>query len=453
MASDQVLYEAHAVGLRADLPVPLAAVLISGAAVVLLSFLLLSALWHKSLLRGDRAGAAIPRAVQAVIDSPFLRWPLKLLVLAFSLFVVVVALFGSNEQSFNLAPYALYVTFWVGLVPVSLLFGPVWKVVNPLRALHKLLVPLTGPAPAADQVHKLGLYPAAGFMLAYTWLELVYPDRAIPQTVGVVIVLYGSVQLVAALWYGEGWFERGDAFEVWSTLLGRFSVVGRRDDGRLVLRNPLDGSDGTAQVPGLAVFVCVMLGSTAFDGITRAEWYRKRISIDVTQYGKPTLFLVLTVLFVLALYYLGTAAAVLIAERRDKTREQHEGWHRLFAAPELYAHSIVPIAAGYAVAHYFSLLLFEGQLTWILASNPFYQEGVDYFGTFRNEIDLNLVSPEGIQAVQITGILLGHVLGVVLAHDRAVRVSKDARTALVSQLPLLGMMVAYTCGGLALLLG
>lgn len=453
MAADQVRYEAHAVAFRSDLPVDLWVVLTAGAGVVLGSFLLLSLLWHKSLLRGNRAGTPLPRAFQAVLDSPLLRWPVRLLVLVVSLFVVVVALLGSNEQSFNLAPYAFYVTFWVGLVPASLLLGPIWRAVNPLRTLHRLLVPLTGPAPAADQVDRLGLFPAAGFMLAYAWLELVYPDRAVPQNVGVVLVLYGSVQLVAALWYGEGWFERGDAFEAWSTLLGRFSVLGRRDDGRLVLRNPLDGSDGTPPVRGLSVFVCILLGSTAFDGITRTTWYRDHTSIDTTQYAKPSLYLVLTVLLVMSLYFLGSAAAVLIAEPRADASEQHEGWHRLFAAPELYAHSIVPIAAGYAIAHYFSLLIFEGQLTWILASNPFYQEGVDYFGTFRNEIDLTLVSPNGIQAVQISAILLGHVLGVVLAHDRAVRVTKDSRTALVSQLPLLAMMVAYTCGGLALLLG
>jgi hypothetical protein len=453
VTSDQVLYEAHAVGLRSDLPVDLWIVLTAGALAVVLSFVLLSSLWHTSKLRGDRAGAPVPSAVQAVLDSPVLRWALRLVTLALALFVVAVALLGSNQTAFNLSPYAFYVTFWVGLIPASLLLGPVWRAVNPLRTLHRLLVPLTGPAPAADQVDRLGLYPAAGFMLAYAWLELVYPDRAIPQTVAVVMVLYASVQLVAALWYGEGWFERGDAFEVWSTLLGRFSVLGRREDGRLVVRNPLDGADGTPQQRGLAAFVCVVLGSTAFDGVTRAQWYQSRVSLDTTKYLTPTWVMAVVILVILTAYVLGTVAALVIAEGRTGEGVPEQGWRRLVQAPELYAHSIVPIAAGYAVAHYFSLLLFEGQLTWILASNPFYQEGVDYFGTFRNEIDLNVVSASTISAVQVSAIILGHVLGVVLAHDRAVRLHKDPRTALLSQLPLLVMMVAFTCGGLALLLG
>ena len=118
-----------------------------------------------------------------------------------------------------------------------------------------------------------------------------------------------------------------------------------------------------------------------------------------------------------------------------------------------FAHSLVPIAAGYAVAHYFSLLVFEGQLTWILASNPFAQDGVDLFGTYRNEIDLRLVAPRVIAAVQVGAIVLGHVLGVVLAHDRAVRLAGTQRAARRSQYPLLAVMVGLTVGGLGLLLG
>lgn len=118
--------------------------------------------------------------------------------------------------------------------------------------------------------------------------------------------------------------------------------------------------------------------------------------------------------------------------------------------PDLLAHSVVPIAAGYAVAHSFSLLLFEGQLTWILASNPLAAPDVDVFGTYRNEVDLTVVSPTTIAVVQVGAIVVGHVVGVVLAHDRAVRLRGRART---SQLPLLGVMVGLTVGGLGLLLG
>ncbi|MBX6766832.1 MAG: hypothetical protein IRY90_06740 [Actinomadura rubrobrunea] len=59
----------------------------------------------------------------APMDAPS-RSPLAVLVVA-------VAFTGPPPQSADLAPWALYVTFWVGLVPASVLLGPVWRRVNP----------------------------------------------------------------------------------------------------------------------------------------------------------------------------------------------------------------------------------------------------------------------------------------------------------------------------------
>jgi hypothetical protein len=118
--------------------------------------------------------------------------------------------------------------------------------------------------------------------------------------------------------------------------------------------------------------------------------------------------------------------------------------------PALFAHSLVPIAAGYAIAHYFSLLLLDGQATWILASNPFGRPDVDLFGTYGNAIDYTAISPRAIANVQVGAIVLGHVLGVVLAHDRAVRAGGHRTTG--GQLPLVAVMVGFTVGGLSLLL-
>ncbi len=430
---------AHAVSVRSDLPVPLLAVLMAGAFAVVVTFVALGAFWHTAKLGGDRAGAVLPDGLQRVLDSRALLGVARAVVLVVVLFVVFVALFGPTETSFSLAPYAFYVTFWVGLVPASLLFGAVWKAVNPLRTIAAGLTRLTGPPPGDGGLHRLGLWPASGFLLAYAWVELVFPDRAVPRTLGILLVAYAVVQLVAALWYGPDWFGCGDCFEAYSTLLGRLSPLGRRADGLWVLRNPLDGADGTVLSPGLAMFVTALVGTTGFDGITRATWYQDRFVNSGTEVLLPTAGLLLVVLAVSGLY----AAATSFAGR----------WTGIRGAPALFAHSVVPIAAGYAIAHYFSLLFFEGQLTWILLSNPFGQDGVDYFGTYRNTVDLTVLSPHTIAVVQVAAIVLGHVLGVVLAHDRAVRLSGRDRDARRAQYPLLLVMVGLTVGGLGLLLG
>jgi hypothetical protein len=428
---------AHGVGSRADLPVPVWLAITGAACAVVATFAVLGLLWRKPRLRPD-AGRPLPTALAAAVDHPVTTGVLRALVLAVTLLVVVVAVAGPTVPDQNLGVYAFYITFWVGLVPASLLFGPVWRRVNPLRTLHTLLARITGPPPADDRLERMGLWPAAGALLLYSWLELALPSRSQPTTVGLFLVCYGAAQLCAGLWFGPGWFARGDGFEVYSTLLGRLAPIGRRSDGHLVLRNPLDGADGTPPVPGLAAVVVVLLGGTGFDGISRTQWWQTGPgALDDPAGLIATLGLLATVGLVGALY----VAATTLSSRISGAA----------AGPTTYAHSLIPIAAGYAIAHYFSLLLLDGQRTWRLASDPF-QTGLDLFGTATNLIDYTAVSPRMISLVQVGAIVLGHVLGVVLAHDRAVRVASPGG-AVVAQYPLLVVMVAFTVGGLGLLLG
>ena len=430
---------AHGVGGRADLPVPFALAVYGAAFAVVASFLALVLLWRTPRLRGDAAGRPMPQALEAVVESGVLRGVLRALVLAATLLVIVVALAGPPSLNDNLAPYALYVTLWVGLVPVSLLLGPVWRVVNPLRTLHTGLARVTGPAPAVDRLPALGYWPGVVALGVFLWLELVLPGRGEPRTVGVFLVLYGVVQLVASLWFGAGWFARGDAFEVYSSLLARLAPFGRRDDGRLVLRSPLDGVDGLRSERGLVAVVVVLVGSTGYDGLSRTQFWQSGPGQEDYLTAVPGTLGLAAMIALTALLFVG-AAALSGVLTRDRPSLQ----------PALFAHSVVPIAAGYAVAHYFSLLLLDGQATWILASNPFGQDGVNLFGTYGRAIDYAAVSPRTIANVQVGAVVLGHVLGVVLAHDRAVRRAPDR--ALLSQLPLVGVMVAFTVGGLSLLL-
>jgi hypothetical protein len=424
---------------RADLPVPLLYTLTGGAAAVLVSFSALGLLWPTSRLRGGRAGRPLPAVVQSVLDNAGVLAVLRVLLLAVAVFVVVVALTGPAQTTSNLAPYAFYITFWVGLVPASLLLGPVWARLNPLRTLHAGLARVTGPAPSADRLPRLGYWPAFAFVVCFGLLELCYPGRARPTTVGTFLVLYAVVQLVASLWYGPDWFARGDAFEVVSSLWARLSPFGRRDDGRLVVRNPLDGVDALRPEPGLAAVTTGMLGITAFDGVTRTQWWQSGYGNAGDAAGlPPTIGLTLVVLATTGLY----AGSSALAGRL--------GWGGS-DGPTQFAHTIVPIALGYQIAHYFSLLLLDGQLTWILASDPF-QTGHDFFGTAGNAVNYAAVSPRTISVVQVAAIVVGHVLGVVLGHDRAVRLCAPGR-ARTSQYPLLAVMVAFTVTGLALLLG
>src|SRR2546421_11874585 len=177
---------AHGVGTRTDLPVPtwLAA---SGAGLaVLISFGALTLLWRKPMLDGDTAGWPIPRPVASVLDSTAIRHGLRVAAMLLSTAVCLIGFFGPTSAQRNLTPWAFYVTFWVGLVPASLLLGPVWRVVNPLRLVHAALARLLRRDPQHGMCalpQRLGYWPAAASLAAFAYLELVVPGRSQPNVV------------------------------------------------------------------------------------------------------------------------------------------------------------------------------------------------------------------------------------------------------------------------------
>jgi hypothetical protein len=214
---------AHGVGSRIDLPIPIGLALYGAGAAILLSFAVLLLFWRRPKLDRPSAGLALPAGLQRAVDSGAVRRGLQAVVLAVAVLVTVVAVAGPRDTERNLAPWVLYVTFWVGLVPASLLLGPVWRAVNPLRLVHRGLRVLVPVAPGAGRLPALGVWPAVASLLVFLWLELVYPDRADPTTVAVFLIGYAVVQLGLALWFGEEWFAAGDGFEVYSTVIARLS--------------------------------------------------------------------------------------------------------------------------------------------------------------------------------------------------------------------------------------
>ena len=112
--------------------------------------------------------------------------------------------------------------------------------------------------------------------------------------------------------------------------------------------------------------------------------------------------------------------------------------------------SLVPIALVYAIAHYFSLFVIQGQYIVPLLSDPF-GKGWDLFGTADFRPNIASSAPNTIWYVQAVALVLGHVAGLAVAHDRAVTIFRDRQDALRSQYAMLALMVLYTVGGLWLL--
>ena len=106
---------------------------------------------------------------------------------------------------------------------------------------------------------------------------------------------------------------------------------------------------------------------------------------------------------------------------------------------------------AYLVAHYFSLFVFgeQAQFTYLL-SDPL-GDGSNLFGTASSGINYGLLSANTIWYVQVAALVIGHVTGLMLAHDKAITVYGDRVRASQSQRWMLLVMVAFTCLGLFLL--
>ena len=425
-----------------------------GTTVVVLSFMALGVLWKRPQLERRQGGRPLPAALERVLRSSALRVLLGAVSAGLLVLVFLTALIGEPTSSINLAPTFIYAIFWIGLAFAQVVLGNVWAVLNPWLAIANAVAWVWRKlgqewTPPLAYPQRLGVWPGAILLFCFAALELAYAEPASPRALALAIAIYSY-----AMWFGMAafgrrtWDERGNGFTVYFGLLARIAPFGERD-GRLVLRTPLSGLAGIEPTPGMVAFVAVMLGTVGFDGLSRAPFWQNFLADTEAPYiidAPRTAELITTALtlagmaacvLVVALAYLG---AIRIAERIvDANRP---------LAPD-FVLSLVPIAFVYAVAHYFTFLIIQGQYVWPLASDPF-GFGWNLFGTLDYAANIAPFSPNTVRWIQVGALVTGHVAGLAVAHDRAITIL-PTRDALRSQYAMLALMVLYTICGLWLL--
>jgi hypothetical protein len=437
---------AHGIGGAKDLPISPELAIAGAVAALTISFTVLALAWRTPRFDAATSGRPAP-ALQSVVDARWFRVASRTVGMLLLAYTAVVAVFG---EDLLINPFfgMFYVLLWVGLIPASLLLGPVWKAISPVRTINTVLAKVAGTDAGSgmyDYPRRLGYWPAAAGLFAFVWLELVYPYSTELGPVRLWVAAYVVAMLIGGVLFGNRFYAYGDPFEVFSTLVSRLSVWGRRPTGRdsgaglLVVRTPLANLDTVEPAPGLVAVVAVLFGSTAFDSFKEsARWVAHVQSASVDGDLLNNVMLLVFCVAVGVIFSLGTMATGV----RSGTRRSE--------LPMLFAHSIVPIVVGYFFAHYLTYFVIQGQITLIQMSDPF-SRGDNYLGTAGWSVNQWLsFHPTFLANSKVLGVVLGHVLGVVAAHDRAIRLLPP-RHHLTGQLPLLFTMVAFTVGGLYLL--
>lgn len=437
---------AHGLGGSTDLPIPATYVLIGGAWALSISFAVLMFAWRTARLDPSHRWVVVPQRIVGVVDAAPVRAGLRLAVLAFAVYVTAAAFAGPSDST-NVLPGVFYVLLWVGLPVVSVLFGPVWRIVSPLRTLRLGMCAVLG-RPSSQGLSKyperLGCWPAVLGLFAFVWLELAYDDPGSLTAIRLWCSAYVVIMVIGSIVFGDRWFECADPFEKFSDTVATMAVLARSRDRSLVLRNPLDGLRTLPVLPGTVAVVAVLLGSTAFDSASQIPAWRNLVdSIASTNAGATvwrTGGLILLISFVGLSFWLACRATGGVSK---SARAE---------LPGALAHSLVPIAVGYVLAHYFTYLVEKGQGTVILLADPL-DRGWNLVGQQGWEVSYALSEHPGwVATIKVVCVLTGHVLGVVAAHDASLRLL-PAGHRLTGQLALMVLMVFFTFGGLFLLFG
>lgn len=434
------LLPAHGLGGAQDLPISRTLAVLGAAAAVAVSFVVLALAWRDPRYDAATSGRLAPTWVTRLVDSAVFRGVLRVVGLLGLLYLVLVAVRG-KDLLINPIFGIFYVWIWVGMVPASLLLGPVWKAISPFRLINSGLARISGGDPDDGLLTypaRLGLWPAAAGLYAFVWMELVYPHNVELGPLRLWCALYLAAMIVGGALFGNGFYARADPFEVYSSLVAKLSVWGRRD-GAVVLRSPLANLDTTEATPGLIGVVAVLFGSTAFDAFREStRWLTFIQSTGASTYAQNNLGL-LGFCVGVGLIFLGACIATGVGpgqSRRD--------------LPDQLAHSVVPIVIGYIVAHYLSYFVEIGTQTLIQASDPL-SNGSDLLGTGSWSVPYWMsYHPTFLADSKVVAVVTGHIVGVIAAHERAIKLLPK-KHQLTGQLPLLAAMIAFTVGGLYLL--
>lgn len=429
---------AHGVGSRGTLPLPWWQFAWAAIVALGLSFVGLGSFWRTPRLTAEAPRRTIPGTA---LPLTIAEWGLRFVGLTIYGLTLAAGLFGADVggESVNLAPVTIYVMVWVAVPIFSAVFGDFWSALNPFETIAKLFPEQRRATPDHHWV-------AGALLFGFLVLELVHPSGDSPRILGWGMVVYSAIMIGGLAVYGRVWLERADGLALLFRTIAAISPFGRSQSGDLVLRRPMSELSNLTVRPGTAIAFLIVLGGTSFDGFSESPLFTDIIGRPRGWAAFPPLFIGLIVMIGIAaiLFWIGSQATAKV------TGLSHQ------AASDLFAPSLLPIVWAYAVAHYAQLLVDQSQSFWFRLSNPFgnFDEAgnptTNWFGAADGVVDLNVIDVNIIAWVQAISIVVGHVLGVLYAHDLAIR-GFEHRSAVRSQQTMLFVMVAYSVAGLWLL--
>ena len=443
-----------------NLPLPLSTFQWAGGAVVGISFIMMT---YFATHRTGPTAVRYPRREMTALGWVPHAGGLKAVAGAIGvlglLAVVVTGLFGPVQPDRNLAVYLTWVYFWAGMAVLTGLIGPVWDAVNPFRALDSLItrirlrgtLALSAPEGAmADPLSRAGIWPACGLFFLFGLFDVTGVITTRPWLIAVLALAYTVFTVAGMQRFGaRPWLEHVEFFSILFSLLRRFAPIDLRGS-RIYLR-PIGAGllDPLEAGWDWVLFVILMLSTLAFDAITYTSIWDSvvkaigpvwmpfgtlgRHALLAVGYVAVTLvFLSVFVLCMELVIYFGTIRV--------------DG----LSTATVFALTLVPIAFVYNAAHNYANLIVQSQRAIPLLADPL-GRGWRLLPIAGYQPSVLLASAWLVWYVQVVLIVSGHVIAMYLAHLRAGERFRAAQSVLLSQYPILVLMVLYTMTSLWIL--
>jgi hypothetical protein len=461
----------HGFGQRYDLPASIALYLFAAGGVVVLSFVLVV------LFASDQVGAGATqyprRAVVFLLPIARSRWPRiagGVIGVLGLVAIILTGLLGSSKPELNPAEYLTWIYFWAATVILSGLVGNLWYLLNPWAAVYDLVSRMTSPrsgevGPLAQRAGpvgrfnllKLGIWPAVGAYSLFACLELTTGMANRPWLVASLALLYSAVTLAGMYLFGrDEWLERCEAFTVLFGIVGRFSPLEaeRDEQGRFTAVYLRPWGVGLLQPSpsgwDRVFFVILMLSTLAFDGIeSTPAWSDITITFEPLwqPQGAFGLFLLKTV----GLALLTAAFLLIFIAFMEMVMYFGNRKLDLKATVSAFALTLVPIALVYNAAHNYNYVVVQSQGLIPLLNDPL-AKGWHLLPALAGYTpSFALAQASTVWFAQIILIVVGHVIAVYLSHLKAGEKFRTAQRALLSQYPMLLLMVMYTMTSLWIL--
>lgn len=435
---------AHGFGQRIDLPVPLYLYLFGGGLVVVVSFLMLGFLSKNFVEKITNYPSKKISDIFLVkyLESSYFLDPLKFAFVVLLCASLYGGFYGDQFSAVNILPTMVWILFAIGVTFTSALIGNIWKVINPLKTIYEYGEWVGSKLKISIQKESLpalpGVWVAFSLFFIFRWIENISGIADHASVLTLLVVYYMFLTFIGMFFFGkQEWLERADPFNIFFTILSRFSITEVKNN-QLYVRPPAIGLLAQKPITSEVSFILLMLSTVAADGILTTPLFNSLYTILIATVGLSyevagTLALILLFILFATIYYFFSFLTKKISKDTSST----------YVVAMRYIYSLLPIAIAYEIAHYVSILVVDGQRVVYLISDPF-NKGWDILGTASYKISYSVLNLKMLWNFQVFLIVIGHVIAILVSHSIALQYFKDEKKALISQYPMLILMILYS---------